>query len=106
MIRRIGALAAAATLLFACADVGVGFDYRVPSKDPKIAPAQILTSVNRALEPPEGDGTRTSAGASSWPKVNEQTGEITFGLAAIGRGRTPSIRNAETRLLKDLRYEF
>jgi hypothetical protein len=106
MIQRIGALFAFAVLLSACAGAGVGFDYRVASRDPKVSPAQILTIVNRALEPAEGEGSGGSARASAFPKVDASTGEISFGLGAIGGGKTQSIRNTEARLLKDLRYEF
>jgi hypothetical protein len=106
MIRPIGAPAAAAILLLACAGADVGFDYRVAPKDPKVTPERILIIVNRALEPPEGEGSSRSARASAFPKLDEKTGEVTFGLGGIGAGKTQSIRNAEARLLKDLRYEF
>jgi hypothetical protein len=106
MIQRIGASVAVAILVSACAGADVGFDYRVASKDPTVTPAQILIIVNRALEPPEGEGSSRSARASAFPNLDEKTGEVTFGLGGIGGGKTQSIRNAEARLLKDLRYEF
>jgi hypothetical protein len=94
---------AVAILLAACADAVVGFDYRVASKDPKVTSAQMLTIVNRALDRPEASA---SASVSAWAKVDEKTGEVTFGLGAVGSGKTVSIRNTEARLLKELRDEF
>ena len=104
-IPRFGALAAAA-MLAACVSGGGGFDYRIASRDPKVTPAQVLVIVNRALEPPEGEGSSTTARANAFPKVDEATGEVVFALGAVGSGKTPSIRNAEARLLKGLSYEF
>jgi hypothetical protein len=103
MISRIGTPLAAAILLAACAEAVVGFDYRVASKDPKVTPAQMLAVVNRALDRPEANA---SASVSAWAKVDEKTGEVTFGLGAFGSGKTTSIRNTEARLLRELRYEF
>jgi hypothetical protein len=75
----------------------VGFDYRVVSKDPKVSSAQMLRVVSDALERAE---------AKAWAQIDEKTGEVTFALGAFGSGKPPSIRNAETRLLGALRYEF
>ncbi len=75
----------------------VGFDYRVASKDPKVGSAQILRVVTDALDRAE---------ARAWAQIDEKTGEVTFTLSAFGTGKTPSIRNAETRVLGALRYEF
>lgn len=105
MIPRLRPLFALSVLLVACADTGVGFDYRVASRDPKVTSEQMLQVVNRSLDRPEGEGSG-AARISRWAKVDEKTGEVTFGLGAVGSGRTPSIRNAESRLLRDLRYEF
>ena len=60
MIPRFGALAAVVMFLAACVTPGAGFDYRIASRDPKVTPAQILVIVNRALEPPEGEGSSTT----------------------------------------------
>jgi len=75
----------------------VGFDYRVASKDPKVGSAQMLRVVTDALDRAE---------ARAWAQIDEKTGEVTFTLSAFGVGKTPSIRNAETRVLGALRYEF
>ena len=75
----------------------VGFDYRVASKDPKVGSAQMLRVVTDALDRAE---------ARAWAQIDEKTGEVTFTLSAFGAGKTPSIRNAETRVLGALRYEF
>jgi hypothetical protein len=83
-------------LLAACENV-VGFDYRVASKDPKVGSAQMLRVVTDALDRAE---------ARAWAQIDEKTGEITFTLGAFGSGKPPSIRNAETRVLGALRYEF
>jgi len=83
-------------LLAACENV-VGFDYRVASKDPKVSSAQVLRVVTDALDRAE---------ARAWAQIDEKTGEVTFTLGAFGSGKTPSIRNAEARLLGALRYEF
>jgi len=102
MISRIGAYLALCVLVAACGSMA-NVDYRVVSKDPKVTPAQMLTIVNRALDRPDDS---TSARLSSWASVDQKTGDVTFGLVATGTGKTPSIRNSETRLLKELRYEF
>lgn len=83
-------------LLAACENI-VGFDYRVASKDPKVGSAQMLRVVIDALDRAE---------ARAWAQIDEKTGEITFTLGAFGSGKPPSIRNAETRVLGALRYEF
>ena len=75
----------------------VGFDYRVASKDPKVGSAQMLRVVTDALDRAE---------VRAWAQIDEKTGEITFTLGAFGSGKPPSIRNAETRVLGALRYEF
>ena len=75
----------------------IGFDYRVASKDPKVGSAQMLRVVTDALDRAE---------ARAWAQIDEKTGEVTFALSAFGTGKTPSIRNAETRVLGALRYEF
>ena len=102
MTDRICVTLAVGALLAACGST-VGFDYRIASKDPKITSAQMLKVVTRSLDRPEA---RESETATAWAKVDEKTGEVTFTLAAFGSGKTPSIRNAEARLLKELRYEF
>jgi len=102
MISRIGAYLALGVLAAACGSVAT-FEYRVASKDPKVTPAQMLTVVNRALDRPDDS---TSARLNSWASVDEKTREVTFGLVATGTGKTTSIRNSETRLLRNLRYEF
>jgi len=96
MISYARLIAAVCLLLAACEHV-VGFDYRVVSKDPKVSSAQILRVVTDALDRAE---------ARAWAQVDEKTGEITFSLGVFGKGKPPSIRNAETRLLGALRYEF
>jgi hypothetical protein len=96
MIRHAEAIAAACLLLAAC-DYVVGFDYRVASKDPKVTSAQMLRVVTEALDRAE---------ARAWAQIDEKTGEVTFTLGAFGSGKTPSIRNVETRVLDALRYEF
>ena len=75
----------------------VGFDYRVASKDPNVSSAQMLRVVTDALDRAE---------ARAWAQIDEKTGEVTFTLGAFGSGKPPSIRNAETRVLGALRYEF
>ena len=102
MISRIGPLLAMSVLAAACGDIA-GFEYRVASKDPKVTSAQMLKAVNRALEHPEQGAW---ANMSGFTKVDEKTGEVTFGFVAFGGGKTPSIRNSEAKLLRDLRYEF
>jgi nucleoside-diphosphate-sugar epimerase len=89
-------VAAVLLLLAACENV-VGFDYRVASKDPKVSSAQMLKVVTDALDRAE---------ARAWAQIDEKTGEVIFSLGAFGSGKTPSIRNAETRILAALRYEF
>ncbi len=85
-------------LVAACAEsYVVGFDYRVASKDPKVGSAQMLRVVTDALDRAE---------ARAWAQIDEKTGEVTFTLSAFGAGKTPSIRNAETRVLGALLYEF
>jgi len=96
MIRHAEAIAAACLLLAAC-DYVVGFDYRVASKDPKVSSVQMLRVVTDALDRAE---------AKAWARIDEKTGEVTFTLGAFGSGKTPSIRNVETRVLGALRYEF
>jgi len=81
----------------------VGYDYRVASRDPQITSEQILRVVTRSLDRPEASASTT---ATAWAKVDEKTGEVTFTLGAFGVGKTTSIRNAESRLLRDLRYGF
>jgi hypothetical protein len=102
MISRICLFLALGLVVAACADLAA-FDYRVVSKDPKVTPERMLLVVNRSIERLE---STTSAPLSSFARVDEKTGEVTFGLGATGSGKTPSIRNTESRLLKDLRYEF
>ena len=102
MISRIGAYLALGVLVAACGSIA-SVDYRVVSKDPKVTPAQMLTIVNRALDRPDES---TLARLNSWASVDQKTGDVTFGLVATGTGKTPSIRNSEARLLKELRYEF
>jgi len=82
----------------------VGFDYRAVSKDPKVSSAQMLRVVTGALE--RGDSSASGQDARAWAKIDEKTGEVTFTLGAFGSGKTPSIRSAETRVLRALRYEF
>jgi hypothetical protein len=89
-------IAAVCLLVAACENV-VGFDYRVASKDPKVTSAQMLRVVTEALDRSE---------ARAWAQIDEKTGEVTFTLGAFGSGKPPSVRNAETRLLGALRYEF
>jgi hypothetical protein len=84
-------------LLVAACDSVVAFDYRVASKDPMVTSAQMLRVVTDALDRAE---------ARAWAQIDEKTGDVTFSLGAFGSGKTPSIRNAETRLLGALRYEF
>ncbi len=95
MISHARLLVAIICLLVAACDPSyvVGFDYRVASKDPKVSSAQMLRVVDRAE-------------ARAWAQIDEKTGEVTFTLSAFGAGKTPSIRNAETRVLGALRYEF
>jgi len=102
MISRIGAYPALCVFVAACGSIA-NVDYRVVSKDPKVTSAQMLTIVNRALDRPDDS---TSARLSSWASVDQKTGDVTFGLLAVGTGKTPSIRNSEARLLRELRYEF
>jgi hypothetical protein len=90
-------LIAVVCLLLAACDYVVGFDYRVASKDPKVSSAQMLRGVTDALDRAE---------ARAWAQVDEKTGEVTFTLGAFGSGKSPSVRNVETRLLGALRYEF
>ena len=96
MISHARFIAAACLLLAACENV-VGFDYRVASKDPNVTSAQMLRVVTEALDRAE---------ARAWAQIEEKTGEVTFTLGAFGGGKPPSVRNAETRLLGALRYEF
>jgi hypothetical protein len=96
MISHARFIAAACLLLAACENV-VGFDYRVASKDPNVTSAQMLRVVTEALDRAE---------ARAWAQIDEKTGEVTFTLGAFGSGKPPSVRNAETRLLGALRYEF
>ena len=96
MISHARFIAAVCILVAACENV-VGFDYRVASKDPKVTSAQMLRVVTEALDRAE---------AKTWPQIDEKTGEVTFTLGAFGSGKPPSIRNAETRVLRALRYEF
>jgi len=96
MISHARFIAAACLLLAACENV-VGFDYRVASKDPNVTSAQMLRVVTEALDRAE---------ARAWAQIDEKTGEVTFTLGAFGGGKPPSVRNAETRLLGALRYEF
>src|SRR6266852_2775568 len=85
-------------LVAACAEnYVVGFDYRVASKDPRVGSAQMLRVVTDALDRAE---------ARAWAQIDEKSGEVTFTLSAFGAGKTPSIRNAEARVLGALRYEF
>src|SRR6266852_8263643 len=85
-------------LVTACSQNYVAsFDYRVASKDPKVSSAQMLRVVTDALD---------RADAKAWAQIDEKTGEVTFTLSAFGSGKTPSIRNAESRVLDALRYEF
>jgi hypothetical protein len=97
MISRARLIVAVICLLFAACENVVGFDYRVASKDPKVGSAQMLRVVADALDRAE---------ARAWAQIDEKTGEVTFTLGAFGSGKTPSIRNAETRVLGALRYEF
>jgi hypothetical protein len=87
MISRAGFIVAVCLLVAACESV-VGFDYRVASKDPKVTSAQMLRVVTDALDRAE---------ARAWAQIDEKTGEVTFTLGAFGSGKTPSIRNVETR---------
>jgi hypothetical protein len=104
MNSRICPLLVATLLVAACAgDSVVGYDYRVASSDPQVTSAQMLRVVTRSLDRPEASA---STSATAWGKVDEKTGEITFTLSAFGSGKTQSIRNSESRLLRDLRYEF
>ena|SRR5256885_14827869 len=103
MNSRAGFIAAVCFLLVACENV-VGFDYRVASKDPKVTSAQMLRVVAGALD--RGDASASGQDARAWAQIDEKTGEVTFTLGAFGSGKTPSIRNAETRVLRALRYEF
>jgi len=57
----------------------------------------MLRVVNDALDRAE---------ARAWAKIDAKTGEVTFALGVFGSGKTQSIRNAETRVLAALRYEF
>ena len=102
MSLRTPLLLAVGLLLAACGEMAA-FEYRVASKDPKVSSAQLLTVVNRALDRPEDS---MSAPLSAWAKVDDKTGEVTFGLVSSGSGKTPSVRNTEARLLRDLRSEF
>jgi hypothetical protein len=103
MISRIRPFLAVGLLLAACGESVVGYDYRVASRDPKITSAQMLRVVTRSLDRPEAS---EAARMSAWAKVDEKTGDVSFALGAFGSGKTPGIRNAESRLLRDLRYEF
>src|SRR5467141_2636653 len=103
MNSRAGFIAAVCLLLAACENV-VGFDYRVASKDPKVTSAQMLRVVAEALD--RGDASASRQDARAWAQIDEKTGEVTFTLGAFGSGKTPSIRNVETRVLDALRYEF
>jgi hypothetical protein len=96
MISHARFIAAVCLLVAACENV-VGFDYRVASKDPKVTSAQMLRVVTEALDRSE---------ARAWAQIDEKTGEVTFTLGAFGSGKPPSVRNAETRLLGALHYEF
>jgi hypothetical protein len=96
MISHARFIAAACLFLAACENV-VGFDYRVASKDPNVTSAQMLRVVTEGLDRAE---------ARAWAQIDEKTGEVTFTLGAFGGGKPPSVRNAETRLLGALRYEF
>jgi hypothetical protein len=96
MISHSRTIAAVCLLLTAC-DYVVGFDYRVASKDPKVSSAQMLRVVTDTLDRAE---------ARAWAQIDEKTGEVTFSLGALGSGKPPSVRSAETRLLGALRYEF
>jgi len=96
MTSRARFIVAVCLLVAACESV-VGFDYRVASKDPKVTSAQMLRVVTDAL---------ARAEARAWAQIDEKTGEVTFALGAFGSGKTPSIRNVETRVLDALRYEF
>jgi len=96
MISRARFTVAVCLLVAACESV-VGFDYRAASKDPKVTSAQMLRVVTDAL---------ARAEARAWAQIDEKTGEVTFTLGAFGSGKTPSIRNVETRVLGALRYEF
>jgi predicted small secreted protein len=98
-------VAVACLLVAACEqNYVVGFDYRVASRDPKVSSAQMLRVVADALE--RGDASVSGQDARAWAKIDEKTGEVTFTLGAFGSGKTPSIRNTETRVLRALRYEF
>jgi hypothetical protein len=99
MISHARLLVAVICLLVAACDreYVVGFDYRAASRDPKVGSAQMLRVVTDALDRAE---------AKAWAQIDEKTGEVTFTLSAFGSGKTPSIRNAETRVLGALRYEF
>jgi len=96
MISRARFIVAVCLLVAACESV-VGFDYRVASKDPKVTSAQMLRVVTEALDRAE---------ARAWAQIDEKTGEVIFTLGAFGSGKPSSVRNAETRLLGALRYEF
>jgi hypothetical protein len=98
MISHARFIAVVCLLLAACdQNFSVSFDYRAASKDPKVSSAQMLRVVNDALD-------RAEAGA--WAQIDGKTGEVTFTLGAFGSGKTQGIRNAETRVLGALRYEF
>ena len=99
MISHARLLVAVICLLVAACDPSyvVGYDYRVASKDPKVGSAQMLRVITDGLDRAE---------ARAWAQIDEKTGEVTFTLSAFGAGKTPSIRNAETRVLGALRYEF
>ena len=103
MISRATTIAAVCLLLAACENV-VGFDYRVVTRDPKVSSAQMLRVVSGALD--RGDASASGQDARAWAQIDEKTGEVTFALGAFGSGKTPSIRNAETRVLRALRDEF
>ena len=103
MISRATTIAAVCLLLVACENV-VGFDYRVVSRDPKVSSTQMLRVVSGALD--RGDASASGQDARAWAQIDEKTGEVTFALGAFGSGKTPSIRNAETRVLRALRDEF
>ncbi|HYQ94234.1 MAG TPA: hypothetical protein VEP70_05320 [Burkholderiales bacterium] len=103
MISRATTIAAVCLLLAACENV-VGFDYRVVSRDPKVSSTQMLRVVSGALD--RGDASASGQDARAWAQIDEKTGEVTFAPGAFGSGKTPSIRNAETRVLRALRDEF
>ncbi len=94
---RVYAIVVAAFLLVAACGTLPAFEYRVVSRDPKVSSAQVLRAVTDALD---------RADARAWAQIDEKTGDVTFALDAVGGGKPPSIRNAEDRLLRALRFEF